>query len=409
MKRVFIISPFCLGAVVSRGADAKGVATKNADGQGQATALITNIGARQRESLDGVWRSVIDLSEKGLYSTSLTSKKDPHYLDARYTDPGKLQEYDFGTDKTILVPGDWNMQRPEWYYYEGDMWYRRLFQAKKEGSKRRFIYFGAVNYRCNIYLNGKPLGSHEGGFTPFNVEVTNHLVDGENSLILLVNNRRDKSNIPTIVMDWWNYGGITRPSWLVSTPKTFIRDYCIQLARGDAARISGWGQLDGDDLGQQVTLRIPELGIDRKATCDATGRAVFDIAIKKATLWEPENPKLYDVLLASKDDSVADRIGLRTIETRGNEVLLNGRKIFLRGICIHEEAPFSSGRAWAPEQDAILLGWAKELGCNFIRLAHYPHNEDMIRLAEQMGLMVWSEIPVYWPSTGRTRPPMPTP
>jgi len=368
--------------------------------QGQASKLITNIPAREKQSLDGVWRTVIDQSEAGLLNTALGLRSDPYYKDARYDDPTKLREYDFGTGKTILVPGDWNTQRPEWYYYEGVMWYRRLFYATIDASRRQFIYFGAVNYKCNVYLNGEPVGSHEGGFTPFDVEVTGKLKDGENTLILLVDNRRARSNVPTLVTDWWNYGGITRPTFLVSTPKTFIRDYFVQLAKGDATKISGWVQLDGSDLQQEVTIRIPELKIEKKVTTDASGKAAFDIPVKNITLWEPENPKLYDVQLSTSGDksgdTVKDQIGFRTIETRGNEVLLNGKKVFFRGVAIHEEAPFSGGRAYAPEQYAILLGWAKELGCNFVRLAHYPHGEDMIRTAERMGIMVWSEIPVYW-------------
>jgi len=93
---------------------------------------------------------------------------------------------------------------------------------------------------------------------------------------------------------------------------------------------------------------------------------------------------------------VEDSIGFRTIEVRGGEILLNGRPIFLRGVCIHEEAPLRSGRAYSREDAETLLGWAKELGANFVRLAHYPHNELMVREADRMGLLVWSEIPVYW-------------
>jgi beta-glucuronidase len=93
---------------------------------------------------------------------------------------------------------------------------------------------------------------------------------------------------------------------------------------------------------------------------------------------------------------VRDQIGFRSIETKGTDILLNGRPIFLRGICIHEEAPLRGGRAYSREDARTLLGWAKELGVNFVRLAHYPHNEFMIREADRMGILVWSEIPVYW-------------
>jgi beta-glucuronidase len=113
-------------------------------------------------------------------------------------------------------------------------------------------------------------------------------------------------------------------------------------------------------------------------------------------LWSPNDPKLYRVVLSTASDKVEDQIGFRTIEARGTKILLNGSPIFLRGISMYEEAPFRGGRAFAVEDDQTLLGWAKELGCNYVRLAHYPHNEAMIRLADRMGLLVWGEIPVYW-------------
>ena len=101
-------------------------------------------------------------------------------------------------------------------------------------------------------------------------------------------------------------------------------------------------------------------------------------------------------VLKSGDDVIHDQIGFRTIEVQGAKILLNGKPIFLRGISMHEEAPFRSGRAIFEENDRTLLTWAKELGCNFVRMAHYPHNEDMVRLADRMGLLLWEEIPVYW-------------
>jgi beta-glucuronidase len=95
-------------------------------------------------------------------------------------------------------------------------------------------------------------------------------------------------------------------------------------------------------------------------------------------------------------DSLEDLIGFRTVETKGTEILLNGKPIFLRGIAIHAEAPYRTGRANTDKDAEILLGWAKELGCNYVRLAHYPHDESMLRAADRMGLLVWSENPVYW-------------
>jgi beta-glucuronidase len=113
-------------------------------------------------------------------------------------------------------------------------------------------------------------------------------------------------------------------------------------------------------------------------------------------LWFPEDPKLYEVVVEAETDQVRDQIGFRSIEARGTDILLNGRPIFLRGICMHEEAPFRGGRAYSRDDAVTSLGWARELGANFVRLAHYPHNEVIIREADRLGILLWSEIPVYW-------------
>jgi len=144
-----------------------------------------------------------------------------------------------------------------------------------------------------------------------------------------------------------------------------------------------------------VTLSLPALNIEQELALDESGRATFEWKAKPE-LWTPKNPVLYDFNLGYAGAVIRDRVGFRTIAVEGENILLNGRSIFLRGISIHEESPHGDGRAWSEEDARILLGWAKELGCNFVRLAHYPHNEAMVRMADELGLLVWSEIPVYW-------------
>jgi beta-glucuronidase len=182
---------------------------------------------------------------------------------------------------------------------------------------------------------------------------------------------------------------------LVEVPETFIQNYSVQLEKGSTRQIKGWIQLNGKQPQQKVTVRIAEAGVNPTVQTDAAGRAEFSFEAN-LTLWSPENPKLYNVEIASETDHVTEQIGFRSIGVQGTDILLNGKSVFLRGINIHEEAPMRSGRAWSEDDARILLGWAKDLGCNFVRLAHYPHNEAMIRMADQMGIMVWEEVPVYW-------------
>ena len=361
----------------------------------QTYPQIINVDGRKTTSLDGLWKTIVDPFENGYYDYRRKPLVNGFGLDKDPVDKSELQEYNFNTDKTLSVPGDWNTQRPELYYYEGTVWYRKRFDYTPTNGNRIFLHFGAVNYEAIVFCNGKEIGKHVGGFTPFNFEVTGLIKAGENSIVVKVDNKRLLEGVPTINTDWWNYGGITRQVNIIETPATLIRDYYVQLKKGDKNTISGWVQLDGKQGIQKVKIQIPELKITREVTTDQNGYAAFEI---KATpvYWCPENPKLYTVTITSESDKISDNIGFRTLETKGTKILLNGKKIFCRGISIHEEAAYRNGRAYSADEAATLLGWAKEMGCNFIRLAHYPHNEQMIRMAEKMGLMVWSEIPVYW-------------
>lgn len=352
--------------------------------EAQSFPLLTNIEGRQCTSLNGTWKYLIDPMDKGLVSE--------FYLDNEIAHKSTYQSYDFNQAESLTVPGDWNTQLPELLYYEGTIWCRKKFEYKLEEGRRLFLHFGAVNYESTVYLNGKKLGQHIGGYTPFNFEITENLRDGENSLVVHVNNERHSDGIPEKQFDWWNYGGITRPVALIEASETFIRDYSIQLS-DDRKNIEGWVQLDGPSLGGEITLRIPELKINCTVNTDVKGRATFKIKAKPE-YWSPENPKLYSVNVASGLDEISEDIGFRTIETKGKKILLNGKQVFLRGVNAHAQI---YGRSAYSEEDAmILLSWAKDLGCNFLRLAHYPHSEAMIKLAEQMGIMVWEEVPVYW-------------
>jgi beta-glucuronidase len=363
--------------------------------QAQQTGLIANIDGRKTVSLDGQWQTIIDPYETGYYDYRYLPSANGYFKDAKPTTKSDLIEYDFDTSESLSVPGDWNTQKERLLLYEGTIWYKKSFDYQKTPDTRLFVYFGAANYLADVYLNGQKLGRHEGGFTPFNFEITNLVRDRANSLIVKVDNQRHRDGVPTLNTDWWNYGGLTREVKLIETPATFVQDYFIQLQQGSHEQISGWVKLTGDKLKQKVTVQIPEVRVSRSFETDVNGIAQISFTAD-LTLWSPDKPKLYDVVVETETDRVPDLIGFRSIETKGSEILLNGRPLFLRGVSIHEEAPFRGGRAYSKEDALTLLGWAKELGCNFVRLAHYPHNESMVRLADKLGLMVWSEIPVYW-------------
>ncbi len=364
---------------------------------------VANIMARQITSLNGEWNYIMDLQEQGYYDYRMNPTRWGFFRNAKPQKPEDLVEYDFDIADTMKVPGDWNTQDEKLFFYEGTLWLKRSFDYKKKEDRRTLLYFGAVNYEAHVYVNGTLAGHHIGGFTPFNFDITDLLVDGSNFVILKVDNKRHAEAVPTQIFDWWNYGGITRDVMLVDVAPTYIENYMCHLLpaqKGKKREIHFSVKLNKAEAGKTVTLAIPELKINQSLTTDQEGKAELTVTPKGKKdafqLWSPQNPKLYKVEIGLDNETICDEIGFRTIETKGKQILLNGEPIFLKGISIHEEKPNGGGRANCAEDARTLLSWAKELGCNFVRLAHYPHNEYMVREAERMGIMVWSEIPVYW-------------
>ena len=352
--------------------------------QAQEVPQVANILARHAQSLNGAWNYLVDVQEEGYYDYRMRPTKWGFFRNAKPQKPEDLIEYDFDLAPTMQVPGDWNTQDDRLFFYEGTVWLKRSFDYRPQDGCRALLYFGAVNYDAHVYVNGHHVGHHEGGFTPFNYDVTSQLHAGENTLIVKVDNKRHASAVPTQIFDWWNYGGITRDVLLVSLGETYIENYTLRLASLEGRRLAFSVKLNRPEAGRKVTLRIPELKIEKTVVTDAAGTATLTMK-GKPQLWSPQNPKLYDVEISMGEETLTDRIGFRLIETRGKQLLLNGEPIFLKGISIHEEKPYGGGRANSTADAHTLLSWAKELGCNFVRLAHYPHNEYAVREAERMG------------------------
>jgi beta-glucuronidase len=358
--------------------------------------LLTNVDARRTTSLDGEWNAIVDPYENGFYDFHGHERTDGYFKNETPSPREKLVEYDFATSGTLHVPRDWNSQRESLFFYEGTIWYEKAFDYAVAPGRRVFLHFGAANAHAAVYVNGEKVGTHEGGYTPFAFEVTRVLHPRGNFVVVKVDNTRRPEDVPARNTDWWNYGGLTRSVQLVDVPETFIATDSVQLTHGNTHEISGFVQLDGPKPAQRVAIEIPEIKIRASATTDRAGRATFRIPVAALDLWSPEHPKLYTVRVAAETDAIEDAIGFRTIDVKGDEILLNGRSIFLRGVSMHEEAPLRGGRGLTGAETDQLLAWVKELGCNFVRLAHYPHDETTVRTADRLGLLVWSEIPVYW-------------
>ena len=331
------------------------------------STLLVAVDRRPALSLNGDWHIILDPYLNGITSFP----KDESSL----THP--RIEYDFAKSPTLKVPGDWNTQRPALLNYEGALWYERHFTYQPQPGSHAFLHIGAANYRSRAFINGQLVCTHEGGFTPFDCDISDPVKSGDNSVVILVDDTRLADGVPTLKTDWYNYGGLTRDVSIVTLPATYIDDFDLHLARLSEAsptrtKIEGYIHLIGAPAGTTVSVDLSEIHLHTTATTDATGRALISLPAPSLALWSPQSPKLYKVKLSAATDTLTDLIGFRTIETSGSRILLNGKPIVLHGVCIHAEAPFRSGRVDNQQDVNTLFAWVKELNANYVRLATTP-------------------------------------
>jgi beta-glucuronidase len=359
--------------------------------------LLVDVDHRPAISLDGPWHTLVDMTGANLYTAQGKIRDNTYALNQQLdvSGPTKPAEYNFATAPTLSVPGDWNTQDPTLFRYEGVIWYERDFDFQPKPGTRTFLHIGAANYRSHVWVNGKRLCDHEGGFTPFDCEATQVLHAGSNFVVIAVDSTRLVDAIPALDYDWYNYGGLTRDVSLVEVPTQFIDDYEAHLVSGTSNKISGYVHVEGAPAGLPVTVNIPEAHLSTTVTTDADGRATFSLTANSLSLWSPESPKLYKLEIAAGHDTLKDDVGFRDIRVEGTHILLNGKPIYLRGVCVQGEAPYRTGRSYSEKDVDTLLSWVHELHANFIRLAHYPNDERMLRAADRQGIMVWSEIPLW--------------
>ncbi len=386
-----------LGLLVVCATSANSLAAPGVTEPGSYPTAPINIDGRDSMNLSGGWHYMIDPQRLGI--SRANSRRYSVFNDVDGPDgPTDFLEYNFDAAPRMSIPGDWNGQDVSLTWYDGLTWFRRIVDLSELPNGRQVLHFGAANYTALVYVNGDKVGEHEGGFTPFAFDVTDKLAIGPNTIVVGIDSQHDESSVPSPVVDWKNYGGITRSVHLVSVTDTYVHDYFIRL---DAdGKLVADVRLGGDEVrGQAVRVSIPDLDVKLRARTDQSGSVSFEVESPDGLQrWSPDSPKLYDVTVATADDEITDRIGFRTVSVDGGKILLNGERIFLRGISIHEEAIGAiPSRAINKSRARELLSVAKQdLNANFVRLAHYPHAEAMTRVADELGLLVWSEIPVYW-------------
>lgn len=342
---------------------------------------------RKKESLNGHWHYAVDQ-----YDTFIRQK---WYEENYYDGGGNTLPVDFSFEEWELMtlPCCWNTTDKMYMLYEGSMIFTRKFlYAKQNDDERMILKIGAANYLCRVFINKKYVGMHRGGSTPCYFDITDHL-EHDNRIIIQADSARRNEQVPPSNTDWFNYGGIYRDIELIRVPKVHIKDFKIALEPDSGFRKIRACVTMSEAVNETAVLTIDELHISEEiAVENGKGELVFEAAPQ---LWSPDDPKLYDVSLSCLTDTVRDRVGFREIRRSGMDILLNGKPVFLRGISCHEDS-VSNGKALTDEERIENIRAAKELGCNFMRVAHYPHSERMAQLADELGLLLWEEIPVYW-------------
>ncbi|MBD8877118.1 glycoside hydrolase family 2 protein [Roseibium polysiphoniae] len=347
-----------------------------------AETLIFTRG-REGRSLDGEWNFCVDLLDTGLRQKWFSML--PEAPEKRI----EPWDYDPYEGETVPVPSCWQMLKEKWYFFEGSAWYTKSVSVDElSPGRRRFLRIGAAQYDCKIFINGTFIGNHYGGSTPFCVEVSDTLLPGQNWVMLCVNNTRTLDRVPMRNTDWFNYGGVYREVALYETGSTVIRDVFARLSDNGICV-----SVVADGPAEDARVRIPELNIDAVVALDGgRGHIAFKASPER---WSPDTPKLYDIEVEAGGDRVHDKVGFRTIERRGTELFLNGKPFFLRGISVHEDDE-TAGKCTSEEDLRRRFADARALGCNFLRLAHYPHHERAAEIADELGFLLWEEVPVYW-------------
>ena len=356
---------------------------------------------REKKALDGIWKIAFDKNRDGI---------DRKYFEQP---PAELRE--------IAVPASLNEQTVdrELYNYMDWVWYFRYFSVSAGWREKRiFLRIGSATYRAEVYLNGKRLGGHEGGYLPFEFEVTDIVrFDRENFLAIRVDNLLDATtipqgnldpscggevvtwrvgNFPNVHYDFFPYMGLHRPVIIYATGSSRLENVrlttvSIQDQRAEVrANFSYSGEADS------LVVNIKEKGFSKKISLPPGKTSVEEqLLIDKITCWSPEKPRLYDIEITLwKNGELADLynlpFGFRTVEISSGKLLLNSREIFLKGFGRHEDLNVIGKGLNLPflVKDYELMKW---VGANSFRTSHYPYSEEALQMADRRGFMVIDE------------------
>lgn len=388
----FFLTVFTISLYAEENSDADSFFEREAPNYPSPDNLIGWIDSRQITSLNGEWSYIVDPMNNGLPESSFFGGFPKNKTQKTGME---LIEYNFETAAKIQIPGAWNAIDEKLFFYRGPVWLYKKFnyQLKKEAITH--LYIEGSNFTTKIFINGSIVGEFEGGYVPFNFDISKYLKDGENILLVQTDNTLNKSSVPTQKTDWWPWGGIVGDVYILETPKKFIQNAYLQLNPEKFSEALFNVEMNQELSGQRIVLEIPELQFKDEFITNATGFIRESIKITPQ-LWSPDDPKLYKVIISTDQEIISDEIGFRSIKVKGQNIYLNNSEIQFKGISMHSEPIGIPGPAFSKEHFQDLLLTAKDLNINFIRAAHYPYTRHLAKVADRLGLMLWEEVPVYW-------------
>jgi len=388
----FFLTVFTISLYAEEKSDADSFFEREAPNYPSPDNLIGWIDSRQITSLNGEWSYIVDPMNNGLPESSFFGGFPKNKTQKTGME---LIEYNFETAAKIQIPGAWNAVDKKLFFYRGPVWLYKKFnyQLKKEAITH--LYIEGSNFTTKIFINGSIVGEFEGGYVPFNFDISKYLKDGENILLVQTDNTLNKSSVPTQKTDWWPWGGIVGDVYILETPKKFIQNAYLQLNPENFSEALFKVEMNQELSGQRIVLEIPELQFKDEFITNTAGFIRESLKIAPQ-LWSPDDPKLYEVIISTDQEIISDEIGFRSIKVKGQNIYLNNSEIQFKGISMHSEPIGIPGPAFSKEHFQDLLLTAKDLNINFIRAAHYPYTRHLAKVADRLGLMLWEEVPVYW-------------